>query len=62
MNRLHENLYFDHSPPKTKLGILATAWDEVSPLYPVEGEQRTLTQGSKYFVYDVATRIWKWMI
>ena len=52
-------IYFDHFPPKTKLGILATAWDEVSPLYPVEGEQRTLTQGSKYFVYDMQQNLEK---
>ena len=35
---VRKNIYFDHFPPKTKLGISAAAWDEVSHLCPVEGE------------------------
>ena len=37
-HEVRKNIYFDHFPPKTKLGILAAAWDEVSLLCPVEGE------------------------
>ena len=29
-------IYFDHFPPKTKLGISAIAWDEVSLLIPLK--------------------------